>query len=98
MNDLNSKQRATLRAKAAGLQSIFQVGKGGIGENMIRDINGALEAHELVKITVLRNSGESAEDIMQELATKTRSETVCSIGSKVVLYRKSHKDGIEHVL
>lgn len=91
--DLTSKQRAQLRGMANGLEVIVTVGKDGIGENLVKQANDALEARELIKCKVLENSMYSAREACDELAKLTRSEAVQVIGSKFVLYRTSHKKG-----
>ena len=89
---LNSKQRSYLKALGSNLDPIFQVGKGGVTEVMAREIRKALEARELVKITVLRNSDYDAKLALQELAELTNAEPVCAIGSKCILYKRNHKE------
>lgn len=89
---MTSKERAKLRGLAASIQSIFQVGKNGSGETFLKQIDEALEARELIKITILNNSGEDARELAEEFAKETNSEVVTVIGSKVVLYRKSIKN------
>ena len=89
---LTSKQRATLRAMANGLDPIMQIGKGGIGENLIKTVSDALEAKELIKMKVLENSAESAKSAAAELAEATSSDVVCVVGTKFVLYRQSSKE------
>lgn len=91
--ELTSKQRAQLRGMAANLDTIVHVGKDGIGENLIKQVNDALEARELIKCKVLENSMYTAQEACEELAKRTRSEAVQVIGSKFVLYRTSHKKG-----
>ena len=59
---ITSKQRAALRSAANGLPAWFQVGKGGVTENMLADVSAALDAHELVKLTVLKTAGISAKE------------------------------------
>ena len=89
--ELTSKQRAQLRGLANGLDTILQVGKEGIGENLIRQADDALEARELIKGRVLDNNIDyDARAAAEELAKATRSEVVQVIGSKFVLYRQSH--------
>lgn len=91
--ELTSKQRAQLRGMAANLDTIVHVGKDGIGENLVKQVNDALEARELIKCKVLENSMYTAQEACEELAKRTRSEAVQVIGSKFVLYRTSHKKG-----
>lgn len=88
---LTSKQRSYLRGLANTIDPIFQVGKGGIGDNLIKQFNDALEARELVKATVLRNSDADARSISEEIAEQTGAEVVQVIGSKFVLYKESKK-------
>ena len=89
--ELTSKQRAQLRGLANSIDTIVQIGKDGIGENLIQQVNDALEARELIKGRVLENNIEyDARLAAQELATATRSEVVQVIGTKFVLYRESH--------
>ena len=89
--DLTSKQRAQLRGLANGIDTIIQVGKDGLGENLIRQTDDALEARELVKGRVLDNNLEyDARTAAEVLAKATRSEVVQVIGTKFVLYRESH--------
>lgn len=86
---LTSKQRSYLRSLANTIQPIFQVGKGGISENMIIQFNEALEARELIKASVLNNSVSEARDICEEISGKTNSNVVQVIGNKFVLYKES---------
>ena len=88
---LTSKQRAYLRGLASVEPAIMQVGKGGISENLIKTVSDALEARELIKLTVLENSGEAAREVAELLAKATSAEVVGVIGKKIVLYRESEK-------
>ena len=83
--ELTSKQRAQLRGLANGIDTILIVGKDGIGENMLKQANDALEAR------VLENALMSAREVADQLAPLTRSEVVQVIGTKFVLYRPSHR-------
>ena len=89
--ELTSKQRAQLRGLANTIDTIIQVGKDGIGDNLVKQADDALEARELIKGRVLDNNMEyDARLAAEELAKRTRSEVVQVIGSKFVLYRESH--------
>ena len=88
--ELTSKQRAQLRGLANNLDTILMVGKEGLGENLVKQANDALEARELIKGKVLENSMLSPREAAQALAPLTRSEVVPIIGTKFVLYRPSH--------
>ena len=88
--ELTSKQRAQLRGLANSLETILQIGKDGIGENLIKQADDALEARELIKGRVLENNLDyDARTAAAELAKATRSEVVQVIGTKFVLYRQS---------
>ena len=86
---LNSKDRAKLRGMANTIQPIFQVGKGGISENFIIQIIDALEARELIKITVLQNSDETPREIAEAIAVEASCDVVQVVGSKITLYKPS---------
>lgn len=88
--DLTSKQRAQLRALANDLDTIVHVGKDGVGGNLIKQADDALEARELIKGKVLENSPLSPREGAEELARATRSQVVQVIGTKFVLYRETH--------
>ena len=88
---LTSKQRAYLRGLAHNLETIFQIGKGGITEEICMQISNALEARELIKARVLENSGYKASDAANEIADAIACEVVSCVGSKFVLYRESEK-------
>ena len=89
--ELNSKQRSQLRALANGIDTILHVGKDGIGDNLVKQADDALEARELIKGKVLENSMLSSREAAEALAQKTREEVVQVIGTKFVLYRPSHR-------
>ena len=86
---ITSKQRAYLRGLANGIPAIMQIGKGGIGENLIKTVSDALEARELIKLTVLENSMETPKDVANELAESVGADVVGVIGRKIILYRES---------
>ena len=89
---LTSKQRAALRSCANQIDTIMQVGKGGIGEQVIKQANDALEAREIIKGKVLENAPAFAREVAEELAAATNSDVVQVIGTKFVLYRKNKKN------
>lgn len=90
---LTSKQRAYLRGLGHVQSAIFQIGKGGINDNMIKQLDDALEARELIKITVLETALMSARSACEELCGTLGAEPVQCIGNKLVIYRPaSDKD------
>lgn len=86
---LTGKQRSYLKSMANTIDPIFQVGKNGITENFIKQVEDALEARELVKIKVLNNSLLDATEVANEIANEIDAEFVQSIGNKFVLYKES---------
>lgn len=94
---LTSKQRSKLKSLAANLSPIGQVGKDGIGENMLLSFSDCLEKRELIKINILENAEGSPQDIGRALAEKLSAECVIVIGRKAVLYRASKRKDVEHI-
>lgn len=89
---LTGKQRSFLKGIANNIDPIFQIGKNGITDNFIKQVDDALEKREIVKIKVLNNSLLDATEVANILAEKTNAEFVQSIGNKLVLYRESKKN------
>ena len=86
---LTSKQRAQLRSMASQMDTIMQIGKGGIGDTLIATVGDALEARELIKLRVLENCDLTVREAAEELAAATGAEVVSVIGTKCILYRES---------
>ena len=84
---ITSKQRAYLRGMASTAETIFQLGKEGIGETFVKQIDLALEKRELIKLKILETAPIDAREAAEQLAHATRSNIVQVIGHKVVLYR-----------
>ena len=95
---LTSSERAKLKSIAQNLNPIFQIGKNGVGDNQVSDILDALAVHELIKISVLKSAETPTKLILDEVCERTGAEPVQAIGNKIVIYKRSDKDGIEHVL
>ena len=89
---LTSKQRAYLRSMANGLDTIFQIGKGGVTDEICRQLDAALEARELIKARVLQNSDYTAKEAANEIADSIGADVVAVIGSKFVLYKESKEN------
>lgn len=88
---ITSKQRAYLRGLANKTEPIFQIGKSGVGEEMINQLSNALEARELIKIHVLENAMLDVKQTCNEVAERLGAEPIQAIGSKFVLYRPAQK-------
>lgn len=94
---MTSKQRSKLKSLAANLEPVGQVGKEGIGENMLKSFSDCLEARELIKIAILENADGDPQAVGRELAAKLSAECVIVIGRKAVIYRKSSRKGFRHI-
>ncbi|HBI85568.1 MAG TPA: ribosome assembly RNA-binding protein YhbY [Ruminococcus sp.] len=88
---LTSKQRAQLRGMASTMESILTVGKGGIGEMLVKQAADALLKRELIKGHVLETCEYSAREAAEEIAAQTGAEVVCAIGNRFVLYKQHPK-------
>ncbi len=91
---LNSKQRAKLRGIASTYDTIFQVGKGGISDTLIAQVEDALRKRELIKLRVLDNSMYSSREAAEEIAEKTGADVVQVIGSRFVLFKRNPKEPV----
>ena len=88
---LDSRQRAHLRALANPIDSLFQIGKAGLGEKAVAQFDEALTAREIVKIHVLRSGTEDLHATAERIAQQTGAEVVSVVGRRIVLYRASDK-------
>ena len=89
---MTSKQRAYLKGLAQTMEPIFQIGKNSLTPENTKAIAEALEARELIKISVLQNCLEDPKEMAQVLAERTHSQVVQVIGKKIVLYREGKKE------
>lgn len=89
---LTSKQRAQLRGMGNGLDAIFQIGKGGKNDQLIRQLDETLEVRELIKVRVLESSPVDARTVAHEIAAEIGADVVQVIGSKFILYRESREE------
>ena len=95
---LEKKERIFLRSKAQLLPDLVFIGKDGLSENVIKQIEDNLFAHELIKIKVQNTCEEDKNDLANEIEKITGCDVVTTIGTKIVLYKKSDKKNIKHVL
>ena len=91
---ITGKQRAYLRGLAQKLTPIFQIGKNGIEENFIIQVEEALEKRELIKIKVLENSGLETRAASDLICEKIGAEGIQGIGNKIVIYKESKKNPV----
>ncbi len=86
---ITSKQRAALRAQSNGMETIFQIGKGGVSDTLIKQVNDALKAREMIKLRVLENAPVFAREAAQQLAQECGAEIVQVIGSRFILFKRN---------
>lgn len=91
---MDSKTRAQLRSLANTMEAILQVGKNGLGDALVKQVDDALTAREMIKMTVLETCPETPAEMAAMLAEASRSEVVQVVGRKVTLYRKNPKKTI----
>ena len=89
---MTSKQRAYLKSLAMTMEPILQLGKSCVTPEFTKSVNEALEARELIKISVLQNCMDDPFQMAQVLAERTGSQVVQVIGKKIVLYKEGKKD------
>ena len=94
---MTSKQRSKLISLAMNISATVQIGKNGLTESVVEQISTSLEDHELVKIGVLKTADVTAKGVIAEVAEALGAEPVQAIGNKIVLYRRSQKEGVEHI-
>ncbi|MTD39259.1 ribosome assembly RNA-binding protein YhbY [Erwinia sp. CPCC 100877] len=95
--DLRGKQKRYLRSQAHHLQPIFQIGKGGLNAAVIVQIDEALEKRELIKVTLLQNTDEIAEEVAHVLETEIHCDIVQIIGRVLVLFKPSTKEKYQKI-
>ncbi|WP_085991845.1 ribosome assembly RNA-binding protein YhbY [Oceanobacillus senegalensis] len=89
---LTGKQKRFLRSEAHHMKPIFQVGKVGVNENMVKQIREALEKRELLKVSILQNCMEDKDSVAEQIAEGTEAEIVQIIGNNIVLYKESQEN------
>lgn len=92
---ISGKERSYLKSIANNLETIMQIGKNGISDNLLTQLDEALEAREIVKVKILNNALLDTKETANEICSVLNAEFVMSIGNKFVLYRKSDKKLIE---
>ncbi|MDD3361036.1 MAG: ribosome assembly RNA-binding protein YhbY [Hespellia sp.] len=95
---MTTKQRAYLKSLAMKIDPIFQVGKSSMTPTLTAAIAEALEARELIKISVLQNCADDPKEIAQMVGERTRSQVVQVIGKKIILYKEGKDDKKKIVL
>lgn len=86
---LTSKQRANLRSLANDMETILQVGKEGLAPTLLKQVDDALTAREMIKIRVLNNQELSSRQIADIICNKIDCDVVHVIGTRIILYRRN---------
>ena len=94
---ITSKQRSKLRSIAANLSPITQIGKGGITDNLLKTLSDALDAKELIKVTILDTVDEDARNLAENVAELLEAVLVSVIGRKAIFYRYSRREKFAHL-
>ena len=89
---MTSKQRAILRGMGQTMEPVLQIGKDGISENTVKQCWDALEARELIKVTVLKNASYTSKEACEELCEKVHAEPIQVIGNRFVIYRQAREN------
>ncbi len=94
---ITTKQRACLRGLGNALDSVMQIGKDGVSENVVESVNLLLEARELIKIKVLKNCDLTPKEVANEIVAQLDAEIVQVIGNTIILYKKSTRKDFKHI-
>ena len=87
---MTGKERAKFRAAANGLEPVFQIGKGGVSDALIAQVEAALDARELIKVkALLETIPQPPKEMAQQIAARTQAEVIQVIGGVIVLYREN---------
>lgn len=94
---LTSKQRSALNGLAMTIEPSLRIGKSGVGENTLKELDALLTARELIKVGVLKNCEYTSKELIGDIAEKLNAEPVAAIGSVMIFYRYSDKKDIKHI-
>ena len=95
--NITSKQRSKLKSIAANLSPITQIGKNGITDNLLQTLSDALDAHEIIKVSILDNTDDEPRNLAENIAELLEAVPVAVIGRKAIFYRYSRRDKFVHL-
>ena len=88
---LTGNQKSYLKGLSHNMQPIIQIGKNGVNEMLVKTIEDALEARELIKVSVLQNCLEEPKMMAEDIADVLEAEVVQVIGRTIIFYKQSRK-------
>ncbi len=94
---ITSKERKILSGIGQTIEPVFQIGKNGLTDVIVSELDEVLEARELIKISVLRNCDYTAKELIGEICDALNAEPVGCVGSKIVIYRRSRRKDVKHI-
>ena len=95
--NITSKQRSKLRSLASKLTPVTQIGKGGITDNLLKTLSDALDAHEIIKVSILDTADDDPRNLAENVAELLEAVPVAVIGRKAIFYRYSRRDKYAHL-
>ena len=94
---LRGKQKRFLRAQANHLQPLFAVGKEGLSDNSLAQLDGALDQRELIKVNILQNADVTTDEVKTFIEDQTDIQVVQTIGRVLVLFKVSSKENLRQL-
>ena len=95
--NITSKQRSKLRSLASNIAPCTQIGKGGITDNLLKTLSDALDAHEIIKVSILETAEDEPRNLAENVAELLEAVPVAVIGRKAIFYRYSRRDKYAHL-
>ncbi len=95
--NITSKQRSKMKAIAANLSPVTQIGKNGVTDNLLQTLSDALDAHEIIKVNILETADEDVRNLAENVAELLEAVPVAVIGRKAIFYRYSRREKFAHL-
>jgi RNA-binding protein len=95
---ITSRERAIIKSKSNTLKPSVNIGKGGLSDNIIEEIETVLFHNEIAKINVLKSCQSTAQELLEQVCERIGCESISQLGNKFVVYKRSDKKDIEHIL
>lgn len=95
--NITSKQRSKLKSIASTISPVTQIGKGGVTDNLLKTLSDALDAHEIIKVSILDTVDEDVRNLAENVAELLEAVPVAVIGRKAIFYRYSRREKFAHL-